>query len=575
MAAQNTLSAITSFTPKSIPQLLKPAHLQTTSVRKDRHISSLTTSDRLKWRSKPLKPNEFICKCINRSLLQCQPEDTVVKHAKLVEVVREMTTNGIDNVKFDHLLMVDALERLGLDYHYEDEINLILEQCYLQIIKKGFIEHRNLYEVSLSFRILRQRGFRVPSDVFELFMGKNGKFIENLKYDIRGLTELYEASHLSIEGEDVLEEAAKFSSHMLQNTLSSLDDKEARRVKYTLENPHRRNFTYLSLLNSPKEFDAPILKELAELECMIAQPIRKMEINEVLRWWKDLGLGQDLKLARNQPLKWYVGSMASLADPTLSQQRIDMTKTITLIYIIDDVFDIYGTLNELTLLTEAVNMWDISVVDQLPYYVKSSFKAVYDTTNEIASRVYEKHGFNPIKSLRKSWATLFDAFLVEAKWFASGHIPKSEEYLKNGLITIGVQVFLVHMFFLLGDGNTEEKANLIDNNHEIVSSVSNIFRISNDLQYEKDENQEGHDGSYFKYLLMEHEFNSTEIAHEYVKKIISDTWKCLNKECLSPNPFSEKFLKGCINLARLAPLMYGYNNKNSSDLIEKYIRSIL
>ncbi|MFS7987900.1 putative S-linalool synthase [Helianthus anomalus] len=161
---------------------------------------------------------------------------------------------------------------------------------------------------------------------------------------------------------------------------------------------------------------------------------------------------------------------------------------------------------------------------------------------------------------------LFDTFLVEAKWFASGHIPKSEEYLKNGLITIGVQVFLVHMFFLLGDGNTEEKANLIDNNHEIVSSVSNIFGISNDLQSEKDENQEGHDGSYFKYLLMEHEFNSTEIAHEYVKKMISDTWKCLNKECLSPNPFSEKFLNGCINLARLAPLMYGYNNKNSSDL---------
>ncbi|MFS7987884.1 putative S-linalool synthase [Helianthus anomalus] len=58
-------------------------------------------------------------------------------------------------------------------------------------------------------------------------MGKNGKFIENLKYDIRGLTELYEASHLSIEGEDVLDEAAKFSSHMLQNTVSSLDDKEA------------------------------------------------------------------------------------------------------------------------------------------------------------------------------------------------------------------------------------------------------------------------------------------------------------------------------------------------------------
>ncbi|MFS7987921.1 putative S-linalool synthase [Helianthus anomalus] len=57
--------------------------------------------------------------------------------------------------------------------------------------------------------------------------------------------------------------------------------------------------------------------------------------------------------------------------------------------------------------------------------------------------------------------------------------------------------------------------------------------------------------------------------------MISDMWKCLNKECLSPNPFSEKFLKGYINLARLVPFMYGYNNKKSFDLIEKYIRSIL
>ncbi|MFS7987920.1 putative S-linalool synthase [Helianthus anomalus] len=161
------------------------------------------------------------------------------------------------------------------------------------------------------------------------------------------------------------------------------------------------------------------------------------------KWWKDLGLVQDLKLTRNQPLIRYVGSMASLANPTLSQQRIDLTKTIALIYIIDDVLISTGPSMNLLF---SQKPWDISVVEKLPYYVKSSFKALYDTTNEIALRVYEKHGFNPIKSLRKLWATLCDAFLVEAKWFASGHIPKSEE-LKNGLITIGVQVLLVHMFF--------------------------------------------------------------------------------------------------------------------------------
>ncbi|XP_076925718.1 putative terpene synthase 13 isoform X2 [Bidens hawaiensis] len=471
--------------------------------------------------------------------------------------------------------MVDALERLGLDYLYEDEINQILERCYLQLINKDFLQHGNLYEASLCFRILRQKGFRVSADIFEQFKGKNDKFINDLKYDIRGLMELYEASHLCIEGEDILDEPATFSSHMLQKALNFLDDKEASMVRYTLENPYRRNFTSFSLLNSPRDFDAKILKELAEVESRMVQSIRRTEINEILRWWEDLGLGQELNLARNQPLKWYIVPMVSLPNPTLSQQRIDLTKTVSLIYIIDDIFDIYGSLNELTLLTEAVNMWDIGPVEQLPYYVKSSFKALYDTTNEIARRVYDKHGFNPIKSLRKSWVTLFDAFLVEAKWFASGHVPKSEEYLKNGMISSGVQVFLVHMFFLLGDGATKEIGNLIDNNHEIVSSVSKILRLTDDLESEQHENQDGHDGSYVKCLLMEHEYSSRNLIREHVKQMISDTWKCLNEECLFPNPFSKHFLQGSVNLARLVPSMYGYKQNNSFDILEEHIRSVM
>ncbi|KAI3676716.1 hypothetical protein L1987_86355 [Smallanthus sonchifolius] len=192
------------------------------------------------------------------------PEDTVVKHAKLIEVVRELITNN--DVTFDDLLMVDALERLGLDYHYEDEINLILEQCYLQFTNKDFIEYRNLYEVSLCFRILRQKGFRVSADVFKLLKGKNGQFVETLKHDIRGLMELYEASQLCIEGENILDEAATFSSHILQKSLNVLDDKEARMVRCTLQHPHRRNLMYFTLLNSPKENGATVFKELAELE---------------------------------------------------------------------------------------------------------------------------------------------------------------------------------------------------------------------------------------------------------------------------------------------------------------------
>lgn len=66
---------------------------------------------------------------------------------------------------------------------------------------------------------------------------------------------------------------------------------------------------------------------------------------------------KELKLVRDQPLKWYMGPMATLTDPSMSEQRIELTKAISFIYIIDDIFDIYGTVDELTLFTEAVNRY--------------------------------------------------------------------------------------------------------------------------------------------------------------------------------------------------------------------------
>lgn len=73
------------------------------------------------------------------------------------------------------------------------------------------------------------------------------------------------------------------------------------------------------------------------------------------RWWNALGLAQELKMARDQPLKWFTWSMCMLTDRSLSDERIELTKPISLIYVVDDIFDIYGTIDELTLFTEAVN----------------------------------------------------------------------------------------------------------------------------------------------------------------------------------------------------------------------------
>lgn len=74
------------------------------------------------------------------------------------------------------------------------------------------------------------------------------------------------------------------------------------------------------------------------------------------------------------------------------------------------------------------------------------------------------------------WASLCDAFLVEAKWFASEDLPGANEYLANGKVSSGVHVVLVHLFFLLG----HNAANL-DDISNLVSSVAAILRLWDDL----------------------------------------------------------------------------------------------
>ena len=68
---------------------------------------------------------------------------------------------------------------------------------------------------------------------------------------------------------------------------------------------------------------------------------------------------KELKFARDEPIKWYMWAMACLTDPRLSEERIELTKPPSLVYIIDDIFDAYGSKDELTLFTDAVNRYSL------------------------------------------------------------------------------------------------------------------------------------------------------------------------------------------------------------------------
>ncbi|KAL0320243.1 UNVERIFIED_CONTAM: Tricyclene synthase Oc15, chloroplastic [Sesamum radiatum] len=178
------------------------------------------------------------------------------------------------------------------------------------------------------------------------------------------------------------------------------------------------------------------------------------------------------------------------------------------------------------------------------------------------------------------WASLCDAFLTEARWFATGELPTAQEYLQNGKVSTGVHVVLIHLFFLLGlgGGTDDDDDDEINLNHisKLTSSIATILRLWDDLGSSKDEQQDGQDGSYITCYMKDEQNVSAEQARQHVVDMISNEWRNLNQECFCLNHLSAAcFKRSSLNLARMVPLMYTYDQNQRLPLLEEYMRSTL
>ncbi|KAK9152023.1 hypothetical protein Syun_010332 [Stephania yunnanensis] len=388
------------------------------------------------------------------------------------------------------MTMINALQNLVVDYHFQEEITIALTRQSRAIVEtsgRGDNGALDLYDVSLCFRLLRQQGYHVSADVFNKFMDKDGKFkMSSTKEDVRGMLSLYEAADFGIEGEDSLENVKVLIVKQLHTSLETMEHDLAKLVEYTLECPSQKRLPrfmtkqYMELYEKIGRKN-DVLLEFAKMDFNTVQALHKKELVQVLRWWEDLGLAEELEFARNQPVKWFTWSMATLSEPRLSKERIELTKPIALIYMMDDIFDVYGTLDELVHFAQTINKWDLKEMERLPDKMKKLCKALFETTDAISFYVFKEHGWNPLDSLRNAWTSLSNSFLVEAKWFASGHLPDTREYLNNAIISTGVHVVFVHIFFLLGESITKQSLQLMDQIPSQVYIVATILRLWDDL----------------------------------------------------------------------------------------------
>ncbi|PWA38444.1 beta-myrcene synthase [Artemisia annua] len=271
------------------------------------------------------------------------------------------------------------------------------------------------------------------------------------KYIFSLFREKREASYRAFEDETILDNARAFTTKYLKEKLDKIDGHIASLVSHALEFPliwrvPRVEAKWFIEVYEKKNGTNPILIELAKLDFNMVQAIHL----------------EDLKHAS-------------------SHGRRTLTKVNALITTIDDVYDVFGTLDEIEQFTDATNRWDINSIEELPDYMKICFLGFYNTINEITYNALTNKRFIILPYLKKAWGDLFKSFVVEANWYQSGHIPTLEEYLENGCISISGPVILMHVHFITSISSTEEIMQCMEISKDIIRYSSLIFRLTDDL----------------------------------------------------------------------------------------------
>ncbi|TYI58062.1 hypothetical protein E1A91_D11G326600v1 [Gossypium mustelinum] len=213
---------------------------------------------------------------------------TQQEYEELKQEVRRMLVANTDKSS-QKLPIIDAVQRLGVAYHFEKEIEEALEIIYHDHCNHIEIDGDDLYTTAVRFRLLREHGFNVDCETFNKFKDENGNFKESLIGDVKGMLELYVAAHFQLHGENILEEALSFTTVHLKLAESTVDYPLSTQIANALKRPLRKSLprliarSYISIYEGYGTQDENLMK-FAKLDFKILQHLHKKEINKINRW---------------------------------------------------------------------------------------------------------------------------------------------------------------------------------------------------------------------------------------------------------------------------------------------------
>ncbi|KAL0399302.1 UNVERIFIED_CONTAM: Germacrene-D synthase [Sesamum radiatum] len=492
------------------------------------------------------------------------------------EMVRKVLAQTPDH-SYHKLELIDAIQRLGVGYHFEEEIDKSLQYIHDTHLEYSSKDN-DLRTVALRFRLLRQQGYPVPCDVFDKFIDGEGNFKVSLIKTVEGMLELFEAAQFRIAWEEVLEKALEFSSSNLEALLPNMSSSVSRKVKEALKIPILKSSNrvgakkFISIYQQD-ESHSEILLNFAKLDFNFVQKMHQKELSDITRWWKDLDFANRLPFARDRVVECYFWAVEVYFEPHYHIARRMLTKILNMTSILDDIYDVYGKLDDLQFFTDLIQRWDVNALEQLPSYMRICYEALSDIYIEMENQPEKIDGSYPIKYAKEEMKKLVRAYLEEAKWSYSKDTPTIEEYMKVAIVTSTFMMMSTTSLVGMGNLVTKKDFDWITSEPPLLLASSTICRLTNDLVgygFEK------------KPTAVECYMNengvSKEKASAELEKQVTKAWKDMDQECLRPTmPVSMPVVTRVLNFTRLAHLFYVEDDEytNSKGNIKDIIHNVL
>ncbi|RLN17669.1 hypothetical protein C2845_PM02G23470 [Panicum miliaceum] len=262
--------------------------------------------------------------------------------------------------------LIDAVQRLGISYHFQDEIH-----ASLQKLKSTEFDNKSFHQIALQFWLLRQERYYVSCDVFQSFMDNQQNLKVSLHSDVRALLALYEAAHLGTPNEQLLTYAQRQSTSLLKSMVDRLEKPLANKVRHALQTPSFRRMKSKFIVKKSRKYTS---------KCI------------AVKWYHGLESPQKLFYARHRPTEAYFWALGVYYEPQYGKVRKLLAKFIATITLYDDTFDKYGIWEELQPFADVMQRWDMKEVENLNGCYSDFARFMFGTMIEIENALPKDTG---------------------------------------------------------------------------------------------------------------------------------------------------------------------------------------